>query len=171
MFISKFVFRIGGMFIAVLMLLILFGCSNNTIPSDKSESSASEVAPNPAPTPTQSGTNEVFNYNGLSLEVTNVDSIHQKTYSDDMESWETDVFVVYPGATVTVLSADMNEASLYEDKIARPKWGFLTSSYNRIEIVDGMEPMEITPDLLCVYNLEASTSILDFEMYDESNTD
>lgn len=177
MFFFKSFRGIGKILIVTLLLQVLIGCSANVSSSSnadssaESKSSASEVTPVPAPTPSQEGTTEIFNCHELSLEVTNVHTIRKETCFDGMETLEYDVYVVYPGATVSIINADMDDPTYNEDKLPHPQWGFLTAPDERLRIVDGMAPMEVTPDLVGVYNLEASIYVLQFEMFDESNID
>lgn len=180
MFFFKPILRIGKMLAATIMLVALIGCSPeasssaevsasvNANPSVEPESSSSEGTPDPVPVAPKAGTTEIFNHLGLSLEVTNVHTIRKDAIFDGMEMCEYDIYEVYPGAIVTVINADMSDPTYYEDKMPHAQWGFLTSPDERTYIIDGMDPVDITPDLVGVYNLEASIYVLRFEIYDKN---
>lgn len=77
------------------------------------------------------------------------------------------VYVVYPGAIAKILNADtfIDE----ETNLPHANWAFLTSNDERIDIMDDMEPLEITGDMLGVYDTESSIYVLGFEMYDDNS--
>jgi len=173
MSVVKQVLRSSAVFAAAFLLLVLAGCktaspTNSSDSSAKSTSSASTSAPSSSSP--QEGTTETFNYHhGLKLEVTNVREIQQGSSYDGMETWTYDIYVVYPGATVTVLNAGMSDPNYSEDGQPHAQYGFLISQDDpekNIKLVDGMDPVEITPDLTGIYSLEASVYVLEFKMYD-----
>lgn len=167
MSVVKQVLRSGAVFTAAFLLLVLAGCqaaptANSTGSSAKATSSASS---------SQAGTTEIFRFHGLKVEVTNVREIQQGSGYDGMETWTYDIYVVYPGATVTVLNAGMSDPNYSEDGQPHAQYGFLISQDDpekNIKIVDGIGPMEITPDLGGVYSLEASLYVLGFKVWDGS---
>ena len=107
---------------------------------------------------------KTFQYNDFSLEVSNVKEIKQGSCFDGMETCVYDVYIVYPGAMAKVLNADtfIDE----ETNLPHANWAFLTSDDERIDIMDDMEPLEITEDMLGVYDTESSIYVLGFEMDD-----
>ena len=119
----------------------------------------------PSATPAAKGTVKTFEYGELTLEVSNVKEIGQGSCFDGMENWEYDVYVVYPEAVVKVLNADtfIDE----ETNLPHASWAFLMADDKRIDIMDGMEPLEITGEVLGVYDTESSLYVLAFEMSDE----
>ena len=107
------------------------------------------------------GKAELFKYGDLELEVTNVINKKKQTASDGLETWEYDVYVLSKGARVFVNNADM----FYDDnKKVHPNWAFNTDNEERINIVSGMKPIEITADIKGVYDPESSVYVLMFEM-------
>ena len=90
--------------------------------------------------------------------------IKQGSCFDGMETCVYDVYVVYPGAMAKVLNADtfIDE----ETNLPHASWAFSTSDDERIDIMDDMEPLEITEDMLGVYDTESSIYVLGFEMND-----
>ena len=135
---------------AITILMLLVGCKNN-VPAESMG-------------PTQNGETKTFSHGGLKLEVTNVYEVRTESMKDDGGNpHEYSVFVCYPGATVTVLSAGMSDSTLSADGKPHPNWGVLLASDGRIDIVDNMDSFPITPDMLGIYNLESSMSVLQFE--------
>ena len=107
------------------------------------------------------GKAELFKYGDLELEVTNVINKKKQTASDGFETWEYDVYVLSKGARVFVNNADM----FYDDnKKVHPNWAFNTENEERINIVSGMKPIEITSDIKGVYDPESSVYVLMFEI-------
>ena len=84
-----------------------------------------------------------------------------------METWKYDIYVVYPGAIAKVLNADtfIDE----ETNLPHANWAFLTSDDERIDIMDDTEPLEITEDILGVFDPESSVYVLGFEVYDDNS--
>ena len=177
----------GAVFTVALLLLALTGCkaapttnssgsaakSTFSSASASASSSSKQLSPASSSAPTssssQEGTTEIFSFYGLKVEVTNVREIQQGSGYDGMETWTYDIYVVYPGATVTVLNAGMSDPNYSEDGQPHAQYGFLISQDDpekNIKLVDGMDPVEITPDLTGIYSLEASVYVLEFKMYD-----
>ena len=153
--------------IILAMVLILSGCaSKNETPSEPVQPDWEQPASNPAE-PSADGTVETFQYDDFTLEVSNVKEIKQGSSYDGMETWEYDIYVVYPGAIAKVLNADtfIDE----ETNLPHADWAFLTSDNERIDIMDGMEPLEITEDILGVFDPESSVYVLGFEIYDANS--
>lgn len=98
------------------------------------------------------------------MEIAHVKEIRQESYSyaEGSKTWKYDGYVVYPGAMVTVLDADMMDDA--SDGLAHADWAVDTSSGERIDIVDDMEPLEVTPDILGIFDPESSTYVLGFEL-------
>jgi hypothetical protein len=117
----------------------------------------------------QSGKTENFSYAELKLEVTNVREIKVQSMADDMgEPWEYKVFVCYPGAKVTVLDANMSDPNQSADGKSHPDWAILLASGDRIDIVDDMKPIDVSDDVLSVFDPESSAVVLKFEIYEAS---
>ena len=150
------------------MLLLLSACANgNETPPEPTQSDSEQpaVTPSePSAIPPAKGTVKTFERGELALEVSNVKEVKQGSCFDGMETWEYDIYVVYPGAIAKALNADtfIDE----ETNLPHANWAFLTSDDERIDIMDDMEPLEITGDMLGVYNTESSIYVLGFEMYD-----
>ena len=90
----------------------------------------------------------------FSLEVSNVKEIKQGSCFDGMETCVYDVYVVYPGAMAKVLNADtfIDE----ETNLPHANWAFSTSDDERIDIMDDMEPLEITEDT--IFGIQANVT-------------
>lgn len=84
-----------------------------------------------------------------------------------METWKYDIYVVYPGAIAKVLNADIFIDE--ETNLPHADWAFLTLDDERIDIMDDTEPLEITEDILGVFDPESSVYVLGFEMYDDNS--
>lgn len=99
-------------YICLALVLILSLCSCRNSPSvlpkpeqpnlDQPDSNSDIPSVSP-----QKGEIKTFEYDGLVLTVSNVREIKQGTSFDGMETWTYDIYVVYPGAMVTVLDATM----------------------------------------------------------------
>lgn len=119
----------------------------------------------PSAIESQNGRTEVFEYNGLKLEVTGIQDIKTGTQKiDSGDSVEYNIYVCYSEATVSVLNADMSDAALSADGKAHPNWAVLLKSGERMDIVDDMEPLVITSDIESVFSPESSVIVLGFEM-------
>ncbi|WP_270166932.1 hypothetical protein [Paenibacillus sp. SYP-B4298] len=159
------------MTITILMLLV--GCKNNNVPTesmtpstDSSSTPTSTLpqAPPKTPSPTQNGETKTFIYGGLKLEVTNVYEVRTESMNDDGGNpHEYSVFVCYPSATVTVLTADMSDSNFTADGKSHANWGVLLASGERKDIVENMDSFHVTPDILGIYNLESSMYVLKLE--------
>lgn len=115
--------------------------------------------------PTEMGKTETFIYDGLKLKVTNVGDVRVESMIDDGGNpWEYNVFTCYPGASVTVLDAGMNDGRFTEDRKPYSNWGIELSSHKPIRIVENMNSFDVTSDTIGIYNLEASLYVLNFEM-------
>lgn len=115
----------------------------------------------------KAGATEVFKYGGLRLEVTNVTEKKHGSTFDGFEDCPYDIYVLDPGAVLTVLEANMAEDV---DGVSLADWAIYTSDGGRIDIVDGMEPLEITSEIEGVYDPESSLFVLKFQLSDASET-
>ena len=155
------------LYMILVIVLVLSGCGNkNETPSKPIQPDLEQPASNPATGSPTKGTVETFEYGDFILEVSNVKEIKQGSFFDGMETCEYEIYVVYPGAIAKVLNADTFVDE--ETDLPHAEWAFLTSDNERIDIVDDMEPLEITEDILCVFDPESSVSVLEFEMYDNT---
>ncbi|MCL6604729.1 MAG: hypothetical protein K6T94_17855 [Paenibacillus sp.] len=158
-----------------MLLMLLVGCNNNNVPTEtmnpSTDSSSTPTStlpqtPSQIPSPTQIGETKTFSYGGLKLEVTNVYEVRTESMNDDGGNpWEYSVFVCYPSASVTVLTADMSDVNITADGKSHANWGVLLVSGGRNDIVDNMNSFNVTPDILGIYNLESSMYVLKLEMY------
>ncbi len=118
---------------------------------------------------TDLGTEEIYTSKdvwpdtNLTLRISNVKEVKTGTNTDGMETWETKTYVVYPSAKVTIENADM---TLNIDDEKYSQWAFLKNPDNneRIDIVDNMQPIQITNDILCVYHIEGYITGIYFEI-------
>lgn len=118
--------------------------------------------------PAEQGETALFEYGDLKIEITNVREVGQDFSNDGgPELWEYPVYTVYPGAEATVLEADMRTG---EDGELFADWAFeLNSEDWRLDIVDGMEPLKITPEVAGVFDPESSVYILRFILWEEND--
>ena len=117
----------------------------------------------------ETGEVKIFEYGNLKVEVSNVKEIKQGSSTLDMaETWKYDIYVVFPGATVTIIKSDTEVDE--ESGSPRANWAFYLSNDSRIDILDSTEPLKITQDILGIYNQESSVYVLGFELYNAENT-
>ena len=139
--------------LVVLLIMLLFAsCTGNA--GIESE------------TPIPQGETKAYTYQNFAFELAGVKSERTETMLDDGgNEWQYTVITYYPGAVLTVLKADMSDATNNADGQAHPQWGILVAAdpEERIRLVDDMKPLEITPDMAGIYNLEASLYIFRFE--------
>lgn len=154
-----------AVFLFVLILPLLSGCADAEDVPPELKQPKSEIVPSQT-APLQKGETQIFEYGELSLEVSNVREIKQASLLDEEEIWEYDLYIVYPGAMVTILNADMMDDA--EDGLPHADWAIMTSTYEGIDILDDMEPLEVTQGILGVYDPESSILILGFELYMDS---
>ncbi|MBQ2782578.1 MAG: hypothetical protein IJE94_05270 [Oscillospiraceae bacterium] len=107
----------------------------------------------------------IFKRDGLELEVSGVRAVRQMNMvAEGVALHEYAVFVCDPNATITVLNADMSDPAYSEDGLPHPNWGLLYEDDTRVRITEETGTVPITPDLQCVYHLEAGLNVLDFEI-------
>lgn len=107
----------------------------------------------------------IFKRDGLELEISGVRAVRQMNMvAEGIALHEYAVFVCDPNATITVRNADMSDPTYSEDGLPHPNWGLLYEDDTRVRITEKTGTVPITPDLRCVYHLEASLSVLDFEI-------
>ena len=139
-----------GMALAVMMLL---GLSVPAFGSDEPKT----------------GEARIFEYGDLKVEVSNVKEVRQGSSTlDTTETWKYDIYVVFPGAAVTIINADTEIDG--ESGSPHAEWAFYLSNDSRIDILDSTEPLKITQDILGIYNQESSVYVLGFELYNAENT-
>jgi len=111
---------------------------------------------------------KTFDYEGLSLQVTNVLSTRTESMlAEGIEPHEYTVYTCAPGAVITVLNAGMADGEFYEDGQPHPQWGLsYTKEAERTRITGDTTSIPVTPELEGVYNLEASLFVLKFEYTD-----
>ncbi len=110
-----------------------------------------------------------FNLDGLQLEVTGVRKTRIESGMDDGGAYYScPVYILEPGAALTVLEADMFED---EEGVRRGSWALYTAAGEYIYIVDGMEPVTLTPDILGVVDPESSLYILVFTWTEKQPVD
>ncbi len=110
------------------------------------------------------GETDLFEYGGLKIEITNVREVGQDFCNDGgPELWEYPVYTVYPGASVTVLEAGMLRQSGGKPF---PQWFFyLDPGDERLDVVDGMEPVELTPEVVGMVDGDGDVWLLRFEVW------
>ena len=138
----------------------------------KNESQPERSEPPSATQPLTMLTGETkrFSYQGLEIEVEGVRSDRNETYQDDGGTNVNLIVITYlPGAKLTVLKPDMSDASFSEDGKPHAQWGIDFQSKQatgeRYRITGETETLDITSDMLAIYNLEASLYVIKFEPY------
>lgn len=107
----------------------------------------------------------VFKRDGLELEISGVRAVRQMNMvAEGVALHQYAVFICDPNATITVLNADLDDPAYSEDGLPHPNWGLLYEDDTRVRITEETGTVLVTPDLQCVYHLEASLSVLDFEI-------
>lgn len=110
---------------------------------------------------------ETFSYNDLTVQVTNVRTTKQGTMRlDENQTSEFDIFVVYPGAKLTVISAGMPEDA---DGVPAANWKLYYADGSKIGLESGMPAISIDSSIQgigaeCAY-------LLCFEIYDTAEKD
>lgn len=149
---------------AIFVMLLVSGCGNQEHPEIPNETPDQQVETEPQ----ELGETVVFqpiNNEGqpldLKLKISHVKEIkHETAVLDESETWEYDVYVVYPGAAATVVTAG---TFIDAEGLTHANWAFLTADNQKIEITEGMEPLEITQNILGIP--DESVYVLGFEMY------
>ena len=161
--------------IVIILLLVNIGCSqyNGDEPSSAQSNLASDAC-NPSILDTEQEPNDknetsefeqLFQYNGLTMKLTNIKEIKQGIATDGLETWEYDIYVVYPGATMFIPNENVvNESSVALDY---SNLGFFTSNCERISISSDMAPVEITNDIQGIVDGDANAWVIAFELYSE----
>ena len=116
--------------------------------------------------PSEKGKTELFEHGGLKIEITNVREVGRDFSNDGgPELWEYPVYTVYPGATATVLEADMLQQP---GGAPLPQWFFyLEPEDGRLDVADGMEPLELTPEVLGIVDGDGGVWLVRFEIWEE----
>lgn len=151
---------------AILFIIVLgYGAqyAENTQESLGTDDNGAQSETNkPTHTSQTDATVELFQYGDFSVEVSNVKEIKEVDAFDDMDSWTYPVYEVYAGAIVTIIDAD----TFIDEETGLPHadWAFLKSDGGRIDILDDLESIEITEDILGIYDPESSNFVLEFEL-------
>lgn len=116
-----------------------------------------------APPEQPEGETVLFEYGGLKMEITHVREVRQDFSNDGgPELWEYPVYTVYPGAAATVLEAGMTDGGGQ----SLPTWFFyLEPGDRRLDVVDGMEPVALTPEIVGMVDGGAGVWLLRFEVW------
>lgn len=112
------------------------------------------------------GETALFEYGGLKMEISHVREVRRDVSGDGgPEPWEYPVYTVYPGAAATVLEAGMEKDG---GGAPRPTWFFYLDGDRRLDVVDGMEPVELTPETLGMVDGDGGAWLLRFEIWEET---
>lgn len=157
---------------AIILLVICFialfaGCNSSSDTDSKPPPSPGTSTP-PSETLPSQGETKRYTFQNFEFELSNVMSDRTETMRDDAgNEWKYTVITYDPSAKLTVINADMSDATYNEDGKAHPQWGILVNGdadiEERIKITDDLKPLEITPNMVGIYNLEASLYIFRFE--------
>jgi hypothetical protein len=151
----KYIHNAIATFLGTIMLIVISsGCVDHRTPSDNAVNQ--EKVPN-------RGNTEQFIYADLKLEITDVHEIKTESHNDDSGTpVEYSIYICYSGASVSILAADTSSAENNADGKSHPRWGVLLKSGDRVDIMDNMDSFEVTSDVLCIYNIESSMSVIEF---------
>jgi hypothetical protein len=130
---------------------------------------ANQGAASPSALPEPTGETRRFTYQGLEIEVTEVVGDRNETYQDDGGA-DVDLLVItyLTGAKLTIINPDMSDPAFAADGNPHATWGIDYASRQqeeRFRITDDTPELDITEDMLGIYNLEASLYIIAFEAY------
>jgi len=168
------------MFILVIIAALVNGCvvQNENQPETSNPPStisspmiSSTLSATPGETPSEpTGESKQFTYQGLEIEVTGVKNDRNETYQDDGGSKVELIVISYlPGAKLTIIKPDMSDASFSADGKPHAQWGIdyqsKQASGDKYRITDETGALDITSDMLAIYNLEASLYVIKFEAY------
>ena len=113
--------------------------------------------------PQEQGTVERFQFGDLAVEVSRVKEVKQgSSVLGEGETWDYDIYAVYPGAAAKVITA----GTFIDEETGLPHadWAFYAADDSRTDILDGMEPLEITGDVLGIVSKESGAYVLGFEI-------
>lgn len=129
------------------------------------ENSPSEETVSPEGSPAPQGTTEVFTFQGLKLEVTNVCGTRtESVLLEGIEPHEYPVFTCWPGAVIRVLDAGLTDPAWSPEGKTHPQWGlYYYGEEARTRITADTGEVPVAPNLSGVYHLESSTSVLKVE--------
>ena len=154
----------------LVLLLVMTGCSNanNTADPDTNFPDAAQTPSNTVSTPEEkplTGTVETFTRGNLVLEVSNVCEVRTESkLAEGIEPYEETIFTCCPGATLTVVNADMSDPAYTEDHQAHPQWGLYDVETDaRTKLTDETAPIVLDETTDAVFHLEASLFLLVFE--------
>ena len=162
--------------LAVISITVLFtGCNSTTDNPGVTNTSRMNSSASPSvsqPTSEASaleGETKKYDYQNLEFKLTNVKSDRTETMTDDGGNDCTyTVITYYPGSKLTVIKADMSDPAYSADGKAHSEWAILLDPADptkRIDIIDDMQPLNITSDMGGIFDPESSLYIFKFEPY------
>ena len=153
--------------ITFMFLLLIVGCHdvNNSDSYDTNTPNINSGAPSTNSESSPQGTTETFTYGNFSVEISNVCAIRTDTgVLDNGEPYEFPVYICYPGATLSVVNADMSDPTYAEDHKAHPQWGLYDfETDGKIRLTDETEPIVLDGTTDLIFSLESSVGVLVFE--------
>lgn len=108
---------------------------------------------------------QLFQYNGLTLMLSDIKEVKQGIANEGIEMWEYDIYVVYPGATLSVISE--NNIDEMAVKLDYPDLRLWVGDFERIDITKDMPPVEITDSTLGIVGRDANVWVIAFELCSE----
>ena len=114
--------------------------------------------------PSVMGSTETFSYGNLILEISNVkDKRTESKLDDGLAQYEQTIFTCYPGATLSVINADMSDPTYTADGKPHAQWGLYDiQTDERTDITDKSKPVALDKNM-GVVNLESSLLLLVFD--------
>ena len=112
--------------------------------------------------PINRGDEKTFTQGDFKITISNVKEVKTKQSTDGFETWEENVYVVFPGSKVNIINADLKAGG---DNKLYPAWAFKNGDETSSNITDGMGAVDVyEQELVCIYNIESKTSLVSFEM-------
>lgn len=151
--------KIIALIISFVLLLFMTGCQKENPSSDDTNLPPADFtipntdADTSEPMPT--GTVETFTHKNLTLEISNVCEKRMDIgIYDNGDSYELPVYTCYPGATLSVINADMSDSTYAEDHQPHPQWDvYDVETDTRTELTNDMEPIVLDKTTDAVFNL------------------
>ena len=114
------------------------------------------------------GKTELFTHGDLKVEISGVREVGRDVCDDGgPEPWEYPVYTVYPGAAATVLEPDMLRRPGGDPL---PQWFFyLEPGDRRLDVTEGMEPVELTPETVGMVDGDGGAWLVRFEIWEEEH--
>lgn len=153
--------------ISFMLLLLMVGCNdvNNFDSFDTNTPDTNSSSPGINSESTPQGTTETFTYGNLVIEISNVYAVRTESkLAEGIQPYEETIYTCHPGATLTVVNADMSDPTYTEDHKAHAQWGLYDiETDKRTNLTNEMEPIVLDENADGVLHYEGSIFLLAFE--------